>query len=385
MSKLSPLPPSRLVLATLVTLAACADGPTAPARAPSDAPSPRRAAAADVGGVYTLTNGAAANAVVAFRRAADGTLTPLGTYPTGGRGTGGAIDPLVSQYAVVLSDDASALFAVDAGSDEITSFRVGPDGALARVGTVAAGGDLPISIAVHENLLYVLTTADATLHGFRITGGARLVPLPGATRALAAGAAGAAAVRFTPDGAHLIVSERVSNRLEAFRVLPNGRLGDPTVTPAPGAASFGFDVTPAGQAIVSQTQGALTSYAFGAGGALQVVTANAPTAGTAACWVTVTASGRYAYTTNAGSASISGFAVGVGGQLTPVGALPTVSTGAGSTPIDFDNVGDRFLYVLQAGTGTIGRYAIGADGSLTAGPTVRAGAPASGLQGLAAF
>src|SRR5918994_5964886 len=108
-----------LSLATLAALAACADAPLSPANHDL---SSRRVAGGDdgSGAVYTLSNGASANAVIAFRRAANGELSPLGSYATGGIGTGGTIDPLVSQYAVVLGEGASALFAVDAGSDEIS-------------------------------------------------------------------------------------------------------------------------------------------------------------------------------------------------------------------------------------------------------------------------
>ena len=35
------------------------------------------------GAVYTMTNSASGNAIEAFTRASDGTLTPAGTYPTG--------------------------------------------------------------------------------------------------------------------------------------------------------------------------------------------------------------------------------------------------------------------------------------------------------------
>ena len=37
-----------------------------------------------VGSVYTLTNAPGGNAVAVFARAADGTLTPDGIFPTGG-------------------------------------------------------------------------------------------------------------------------------------------------------------------------------------------------------------------------------------------------------------------------------------------------------------
>jgi 6-phosphogluconolactonase len=36
------------------------------------------------GAVYTMTNSPAGNAIEAYARASDGTLTPVGTYPTGG-------------------------------------------------------------------------------------------------------------------------------------------------------------------------------------------------------------------------------------------------------------------------------------------------------------
>jgi hypothetical protein len=48
------------------------------------------AAAADAmassGAVYTQTNAESGNAVQKFDRAGDGSLTPAGTYPTGGNG-----------------------------------------------------------------------------------------------------------------------------------------------------------------------------------------------------------------------------------------------------------------------------------------------------------
>jgi 6-phosphogluconolactonase len=380
---------------TVLALAACADAPAAP-----DGPSGSRASAApnspsltlgDDGGdrpgaVYTLTNAAGANGVIAFHRAPDGSLTPLGTFATGGRGAGGAIDPLESQFAVVLDAGHEALFAVDAGSDQVSSFRVGAEGALTLVGTVASGGTRPNSLAVHGDLLYALNTGDNTLTGFHVAAGARLVALPQTARSLAPGAAGAAAIRFTPDGRFLVVAERTSNRLEVFAVREDGRLEEPVITPGNGAASFGFDITARGQPIVSETQGSLTSYALGADGALTVITGSIPTGGLAPCWVTITGDGRFAYTTNSASNTLSGFAVDAAGRLTELTpGAPTGDAGAGATPIDLDHVGTRFLYTLNARRGTIGTFAINGDGTLAARLDTRAGRPASGMQGLAAF
>src|SRR5436305_1920706 len=71
----------------------------------------------NVGAVYTLTNAAAGNRVAVFDRASDGALTPAGTYSTGGLGSG---DGLGSQGALALSQGNKWLFAVNAGSNEIS-------------------------------------------------------------------------------------------------------------------------------------------------------------------------------------------------------------------------------------------------------------------------
>lgn len=380
-----------LLLLMSLALAACSDGPAEPNASETASRSVAASISGDdgssrPGAVYTLTNAASGNGVIAFQRASDGALTPIATFATGGRGTGGGVDPLESQYAVVLNESHDALFAVDAGSDQLSSFRVGSDGALALAGTVPSGGERPVSIAVHDNLLYALNTGDNSVSGFRVTGGARLVALPGSTRSLATGASGAAAIRFTPDGRYVVVTERVSNRLEVFPVRPNGRLGAPVVSAASGSASFGFDITARNQPIVSETQGSLTSYALLTDGALNPITASISTGGTAACWVTITSDGRFAYSTNAGSNSVAGFTVDAGGHLAAItpGAA-TGDAGAGASPIDLDHVGTRFLYVLEAGTGTIATFTIGSDGTLAPRPDTPAGAPSSGLQGIAAF
>src|SRR5205085_12186317 len=107
--------------------------------------------------VYTLTNSAAGNVVLAFSRAEDGTLSPQGTHATGGNGTG---SNLGSQGAVVLSDDGHQLYAVNAGSNTISAFRVRNDG-LALEATAPSGGVRPTSIAVHGHALYVRNAGGA--------------------------------------------------------------------------------------------------------------------------------------------------------------------------------------------------------------------------------
>ena len=81
------------------------------------------------GGVYVLTN-QVANSVAAFRRTAKGKLTPAGEFPTGGagdpvpQGTDPATDPLASQGALIIGPGNRFLFAVNAGSNQISVMKI---------------------------------------------------------------------------------------------------------------------------------------------------------------------------------------------------------------------------------------------------------------------
>ena len=121
-----------------------------------------------------------------------------------------------------------------------------------------------------------------------------------------------------------------------------------------------------------QDGSSVSSYRFNASGAPVTVSGAVPTTETAACWVTITPNGDYAYETNTPDHSISGFALGANGSLSILNANGvTAATGAGSFPIDLDTSSDsNYLYVLTAGTDRILVYAIAANGSLSARPGV---------------
>jgi hypothetical protein len=104
------------------------------------------------GAVYTQTNAPTGNAIAVFYRSANGVLSPAGLVPTGGAGTGGNLG---NQGAVVLSQDNRWLFAVNAGSNDISVFAISPKG-LILVDRAASGGVLPVSLTLHNDLLYVL-------------------------------------------------------------------------------------------------------------------------------------------------------------------------------------------------------------------------------------
>ncbi len=338
------------------------------------------------GAVYVLTNAAAGNAVAIFARAADGSLTAAGTVPTGGLGTGAGLG---SQGAVILSDNNRWLYAVDAGSNDIAALRVAGAG-LVPAGTVASGGVMPISLTVNGDLLYVLNAGSETISGFRIGHNGSLSPLSGSTLPLSGTGVGPAEVSFSPDGRTLVVTEKNTNLIDTYRVGRDGRPDGPYTTASAGQTPFGFAFARKNTLIVSDAFGgaanasALSSYRVENAHDVDVVTGVAPTNQTAACWVATTDNGRYAYTTNAGSDSISGYGVDHAGALsllTPDGRTGVLAPGSHPTDLGFSH-NSRYLYALAGGTGSIAPFDVAADGSLTALSGV-SGLPASAV-GLAA-
>lgn len=319
--------------------------------------------------VYVLTNQAAGNEVAVFDRAGDGTLTPAGMVVTGGLGTGGGLG---SQGALVL--DGDRLYAVNAGSDEISVLEARLGGPT-LLDVAPSGGDLPISLTVHDDLIYVLNAGgDGNITGFTVASDGELTALPGSTRPLSGAATGPAQVEFTPDGKFLVVTEKDTNKIDTYAVQPNGLTTGPAVQDSVGETPFGFAFDRRGRLLVSEAfggaagQSAVSSYEVGPGGALAVVSPSVGTTETAACWVVVTKNGRFAYTTNTGSGSISGYRIANDGSITLLDADGvTGDTGAGSSPLDMALArNSRFLYVLEGGDHEIGAFRVLSDGSLRA-------------------
>jgi len=335
---------------------------------PAEALVPGLAAAktsdATVGGrgtVYTLMNLTSGNAVAVFSRAKDGTLTATGTVATGGAGTGTSLG---SQGAVVLSNDGRWLYAVNAGSNDVSIFRV--ERGLTLTHRFGSGGSMPISVTVRAHVLYVLNAGGAgNITGFALDerGGAR--PLAGSTRGLSGNAStvGPAEIAFSNDGRFLVVTEKNTNLVDVYPVDAHGTAGALTSFPSAGITPFGFSFGDDHELFVSEANGTASSYRLDRG-PLQTLSGAVTTHHAAPCWLVVAHDGRFAYTANAHDGTISGFVVGGHGTLTLLDASGTTATpGAGNLDLAFDHTG-RFLYQLRSG-GPITAYRMEHDGHLT--------------------
>jgi 6-phosphogluconolactonase (cycloisomerase 2 family) len=309
-------------------------------------------------------------------------------FSTGGTGTGVGLG---SQGALVLGRDDRWLFAVNAGSNEISVFAVRPN-RLVLVDKVNSGGVMPISLTVHENLLYVLNAGeDGNITGFTTDGNGQVMPLPNSTRPLSGAAVGPAQIQFSPDGSLLVVTEKSTNNIDTYTVDNHGYATGPIVQPSAGMTPFGFAFSQRGQALIvseafggAENASATSSYRLTQDHTWDVVSPSVPDTQSAACWVVTADPMPYAYVSNTGSGSISSYLIGWDGSLSLLNAQAGV-TGLVSAPTDMAmSRNSRYLYVLNSATGAISVFRVQADGGLVTQVGVT-GLPADGsISGLAA-
>lgn len=190
--------------------------------------------------VVTATNAVGGNAVLFFARSANGSLgTPI-SFPTGGTGSGGGLG---NQSGIALDAYAQHLSVVNAGSHTISVFAVQSSG-LVLEQTMASGGTQPISLAVSDDLLYVLNDGGvANISGFRIRRNGSLDPIANSTRPLNTNVPDAAQIGFNRNERRLIVTEKATNNIVTFRLDRFERPEAPIVTASSGATPFGFYVS----------------------------------------------------------------------------------------------------------------------------------------------
>jgi YD repeat-containing protein len=319
--------------------------------------------------VFVQTDNTAGNQVIAYHRAADGTLSFAGTYNTGGLGgqlTGSVVDHLASQGSLTYDPRHSLLYAVNAGSDTVTVF-VAHGHHLFRQQVISSGGDFPVSVAVHGDLVYVLSALNGgSVRGYRVFAG-RLFPIYGSKRLLHLDPTATpqfvntpGQVAFSPDGSQLIVTTKANgNDVDVFGVRPGGALtSSPVVNSEPGTVPFAVTFDPAGDLVIAEAgPSALATFALQSDGTITQLDAVA-TGQSATCWVT--ADGGQLFTSNTGSGNVTRFTSDAQGRLTLLGQTATDPGTVDSTATP----DGRFLYVQAGGDGSVDEFSVTA-GTLT--------------------
>lgn len=335
-----------------------------------------------VGHVYVNDNTAGTNTIGAFDRHKNGSLTPMAGSPfsAGGAGAGAIVG---SQGALQISGDGRFLLAADAGSNEISVLRIGAGGSLEPVAgsPVASGGIQPISIAVHDHLVYVANEGNGTTGsnytGFNLSSSGVLTPLADSTFSLLATAL-PGDVLFNSTGTKLVGTEvgpaNGPSFIDSFDVGHDGRL-----TPAPhspfaaqAVGPFGsqFRPTDASELYVSNAHaganaGSVSAYRVSSDATLVPIGAS-PFADkqTASCWVEITPDGRFLFTVNTGVPSISRYKIMSNGALSLLGST-VFNDPTGLRPFDarLDPSG-KTLYVVDAGLAMVSAFDVD-GGNLT--------------------
>jgi 6-phosphogluconolactonase len=334
----------------------------------------------------------------------------------------------------------------DCNQGTITSFRVEGNGKLTFVDRVFSGGLFPNSLTLRQisnhgrkeigNLLYVLNAGgpgtcgiSPNVTGFQVDRNGRMEPLfsqqsidpgpPSSTSGVNCPPIGftppadfqcglnppsfprsPAQVKFTPDGAQLVVTVKGTNSIYVFPVNLGGTLGTGVITHAPGPALpsyFGFAFDQNSHMLVTELFGTATAIPAGGAGAvssfyvqgsgtLASISADVTDGGTAACWIAIDRlTGKYAYVANNLSNTISSYKINPDGTVALLAGTAVTVSGPNDLATAAEQGTANFLYSVNAGTGTVGAFQINSDGSLTtlSGAT---GLPVnSTAQGLAAY
>jgi len=331
--------------------------------------------------LYTETNDTTGNKVQVYDTSPDGNATLRSEVPTGGLGSGAGLG---SQGAMALSETSDYLFAVNAGSNQVSSFKVERNGSLKWVANVASGGNTPISLTIHGRMLYVLNAGGSgNIAGFWVNNRGKLSAITGSSQPLSVPAPGPAQIGFAPDGYRLVVTEKQANTIDVYNVDEKGIASLAKTQPSNGQTPFGFAFDH-GNLLVSEAFGgkaaALSSYDLD-GDVLSLVSGSAPAENQkAACWVVKARHGRFAYVTNTASGTLSGFSVARDGALAPLtsGGI-TGTTGGGPIDAAADRDSDT-LYVLSPSIGQLVTFHVNNDGSLVSlGAAAGVYASAAGL------
>jgi 6-phosphogluconolactonase (cycloisomerase 2 family) len=323
-----------------------------------------------IGNVYTLNNQVSGNKVMAFNRSSDGLLTFSASYSTGGNGTGGGLG---NQGALVLADDGEILLAVNPGSNSVSSFKVNDNG-LSLKSTVSSGGMRPVSIARHDEIVFVLNAGGTNnISGFKLKNNGMLEAIPNSTRPLSAASTGPAQVSFVNEGKVLVVTEKGTNKIITYTVNDDGMPGMMHSITSSSPTPFGFAVRNENIFVSEAVGGApgasvLSSYQINYNGVITLADGSVGAGQSAACWVVITNNGKYAYTTNTASNNLSTFGIK---DVTNISVEEAIAGTTEAGPIDAAvSNNSKYLFVLNGAAHSIQSFEVAGNGTLTALQTI---------------
>ncbi len=307
--------------------------------------------------VYSLANTTGTNKVLVFRIKNDGALRYQDAVASGGAGTGMGLG---SQGAIAINEEKNLLFAVNAGSNSISSFKILDDGQLKLSNTINSGGRTPNSLTIYRGTLYVLNLGSDNIHGFHVSWDGSMTHIMGSTKPLSEMMVDAPQISFTPNGRWLVVTEKATNKISSFKVMSNGSVSSGIFTASTGKTPFGFAFARKSVMVVSNAAGgaagagSATAYNIKSNGIPDPLNGAVENWQGAPCWVATTEHGRFAFISNTGSNSISSYYVAPWGSLY---LIKKAATSTGMAPSDIVVAANNyFVYAVNGKSASIGAY-----------------------------
>ena len=188
---------------------------------------------------------------------------------------------------------------------------------------------------------------------------------------------------FNSDGTRLIGTRGTTSQIDSFVVRPDGRLlaapGSPFAGQGLGQIGAEFSPVRSWQLFVSNAHngaglGTVSAYRDGFFGQLSSIGSSPFADGqTAPCWVEISHDGRYLFTVNTASVSVSSYYINTDGSLTLIGSTP-INGGGGDTDARLSPDG-KTLSVTGSGKLIVSVFAV-TGGHLTELPSSPAPLPA---------
>ncbi len=349
--------------------------------------------------VYTETDNSnpGQNAVIAFRQSANGQLTQIGAFDTGGTGVAdaqGLLGPDDSDKEVIASPNGRLLFAVNQGSNSVAVFRVRSNGSLVLVNdtAVSSEGTEPVSLSIADNRLYVVNRGDElqgqqgaiapSITVFDIHSSGVLTPDFADTTVLPVGLSPSQLLinttstlafldTFTPPPLNNVTdaNEVVPYQIGAGGALTpvaSGGVGAPVTPPL----LLGLAEHPTQNIIYAGLVGAnqVGIFTYDSAGDLTLA-ATVAVQGSGPCWTLVSANGQFLYTVDTGTNSIGVFSLANPMQPVQIQEFvlggpqnSTGSTSAARETTDFEfalSPSGNTLYVIDHQTDSAGTFAQG--------------------------
>ncbi len=330
--------------------------------------------------VYTASNEAEGNRVIVFDITEDaGNLIEIGSFPTGGTGTGA---PLGNQSALITDASDRWLFVTNSGDATVTSFRLQKNG-LELVNKINSRGHSPISVTVFGTLVYVLNEGSGVksdppqlrydnISGFRFNPQGELKFIRGSVRILdRTQLTSPAQVGFNKSGTVLLITEKATNTLTTFVMRRNGRpvwrpLKRTSAVPTP----FGFEFGDRDYVFITEAngggQGVTASYRINRGTGEVSSLVDLIEQGDATCWTVLSSDQTTGYSVNTGSGNVSLYRINFDGTIDPFFQnRPNRMTRTGAGPRDAVLTQDNQSFItLNNGDSEIRAFRVRRNGSL---------------------